>query len=620
MKGGADVDKISDMREWFKLTMVTLGFIALSIPAFQPPDEKPLSLCRSWIVPSAEDVYAEVSGLPFDLFVEDSYRMYLMRFPERITALGMADRFGVTDDRLNDYSGSYTEGTREIESTVLKLLRRFDRDALTPSERITYDVYEWYLEDRIEGAGFSPSFYPMDGPFPFSLTWPPNQLLTGTYVVDSRNDILAYLDRLRSVPDQLDWLQAWLDRAADLGIFIPPNVLTSEMPRMLWVPFPEERSYSPLFARLRTEIKEAKAVTTPDRAEYLAAAWSIMVDEAIPAYIDFEDWLYGLTDSAPERVGMGRTPEGKDYYAFLIKHFTGLDITPDEVYELGRSEVKSTQQEIRDALSALGIPTGGSMADLLAEVQTRSVQILGNPLRDRCIGLKESAREKAAGRFYLPVRDVKLVPGMFERPFYWKAVHDGSRSAEFHFRFDIPAYAFRLRSMIYENTYPGLHLQVARAQEADLPFIQQEGDFPGFSAGWAAYADDLAVEWGWYDDDPYGYLGHLWRKLERAAIAVYDVGINLKGWSYDQALAYYASVTGKDPYEAALDVYRYGIWPGQGTIGLVGYSELKGLRAKAEGRLGDRFDLDRFNSLLLGYGNVPLSVLDALVSDYIASY
>jgi len=162
--------------------MLTLGLIALGIPAFQPPDEKPLSLCRSWIVPSADDLIVEVSGLPFGLFVDDSYRMYLMRFPERVTVLGMAGQLGVN-------SPSYTEETRRIESTILDLLRRFDRDALTPAEKVTYDVYEWYLEDRVEGQGFSPAFYPMDGAFPFSIPWPPNQLLTSTYPIRSRTTV-----------------------------------------------------------------------------------------------------------------------------------------------------------------------------------------------------------------------------------------------------------------------------------------------------------------------------------------------------------------------------------------------------------------------------------------------
>jgi len=242
--------------------MLTLGLIALGIPAFQPPDEKPLSLCRSWIVPSADDLIVEVSGLPFGLFVDDSYRMYLMRFPvpERVTVLGMAGQLGVTDDRLDDYSPSYTEETRRIESTILDLLRRFDRDALTPAER------------------FSPAFYPMDGAFPFSIPWPPNQLLTSTYPIRSRNDVLAYLDRLRRVGTQLEQLKDWLEKQADNGVFIPPSVILSEMPWMLWVPFPEERSYSPLFACLREEIKSAKAISTPDRGQYLSEAWSIMVE------------------------------------------------------------------------------------------------------------------------------------------------------------------------------------------------------------------------------------------------------------------------------------------------------------------------------------------------------
>jgi len=104
-------------------------------------------------------------------------------------------------------------------------------------------------------------------------------------------------------------LKDWLEKQADNGVFIPPSVILSEMPWMLWVPFPEERSYSPLFACLREEIKSAKAISTPDRGQYLSEAWSIMVDQAIPEYVRFEDWLYELTGSAPDRVGMGKTEE-----------------------------------------------------------------------------------------------------------------------------------------------------------------------------------------------------------------------------------------------------------------------------------------------------------------------
>jgi len=597
--------------------MLTLGLIALQIPAFDPPDEKPLTLFRSWILPSVSDVVAEVSGLPFDLFVEDSYREYLLRFPERVTALGMADQFGITDDRLNDYTPSYSEDTRRFESAIIDLFHRFDRESLSARERVTYDVYEWFLEDRVEGQRFSPAFYPMDGPFPFSLTWPPNQLLTGTYPIDSRNDVLAYLDRLRSVPDQLLGIKGWLDRAAKVGIFLPPSVIISEMPWMLWVPFPEERSYSPLFSCLRAGIKNAEAISIPDRGQYLSEAWSVMVDQAIPEYVRFEDWLYELTGSAPDRVGMGKTPEGRDYYAFLIKHFTGLEISPEEVYELGLSEISRIKRELMDRLSLFGIEKGVSMADLRSLLGKGSGSLLGNKLRDRYIALKDEARERVADRLPVPERDVRVVAGWFERPFYWKALHDGSSPAELHLRFDIDIPTFLLPSLIYTETYPGRHLQVAIAQESDLPLIQQEEAFQGFSAGWAAYADDLAAEWGWYNDDPYGNIGRLLRKLEMAAIAVYDTGIHLMGWGYDRALSFYTDVTGRDPYQAALDVFRYGVWPGQGVVGLVGYEKLIELRRYAEEALGERFDLDRFNSLLLENGNVPLAVLEGIVEDYI---
>jgi uncharacterized protein (DUF885 family) len=173
-------------------------------------------------------------------------------------------------------------------------------------------------------------------------------------------------------------------------------------------------------------------------------------------------------------------------------------------------------------------------------------------------------------------------------------------------------------TLAYHETVPGHHVQMALAQEMDLPLLLSESGFLGFTEGWALYAERLAWESGWYADDTYGNLGRLQFELMRAARLVVDTGIHAAGWGYDEAVAYYQEATGRSPQFAQQDVYRYAAWPGQAVSYTIGYLTLLDLRAEAQDALGDAFDLTSFHGQLLRRGNLPLGVLVGCVGDWIA--
>jgi len=89
-----------------------------------------------------------------------------------------------------------------------------------------------------------------------------------------------------------------------------------------------------------------------------------------------------------------------------------------------------------------------------------------------------------------------------------------------------------LRSLVYHETVPGHHFQIALEMEnKDLPRFRQIRAFGGISAlreGWGLYAERLAVESGWYENDPEGLLGQLDAELFRARRLVVDTGIHSK--------------------------------------------------------------------------------------------
>src|SRR6202007_3386628 len=137
-----------------------------------------------------------------------------------------------------------------------------------------------------------------------------------------------------------------------------------------------------------------------------------------------------------------------------------------------------------------------------------------------------------------------------------------------------------------------------------FPFISASGE------GWGLYAEKLAAESGWYDNDPEGLLGQLNFELFRARRLVVDTGIHAKHWTRQQAIDY-----GIEPSE----VERYVVFPGQACSYMLGELKILELRQKEQKALGDKFSLSEFHNQVFEAGTVPLDVLEQQVDAYIRS-
>jgi uncharacterized protein (DUF885 family) len=207
--------------------------------------------------------------------------------------------------------------------------------------------------------------------------------------------------------------------------------------------------------------------------------------------------------------------------------------------------------------------------------------------------------------------------------FYIPGSLDGSRPGAFYANVGgagEPYYA--MPTLAYHEAVPGHHFQISLAQEMDaLPAFRQGLRFTAYTEGWALYAEHLAWELGWYEDDPYGYLGFLQAMAFRAARLVVDTGLHARGWTFSEAEAFLTANTGfenQDPVPPQQQIARYLVWPGQATSYYVGYTTLIDLRQRAMDHLGDRFDLKDFHRVIVSQGSVPLPVLEVVVDQYIA--
>jgi uncharacterized protein (DUF885 family) len=218
---------------------------------------------------------------------------------------------------------------------------------------------------------------------------------------------------------------------------------------------------------------------------------------------------------------------------------------------------------------------------------------------------------------------IREVPGYIAprttTAYYMPATGDGTRAGFYYVNtYDLKSRPlFEIEALSLHEAVPGHHLQIALQQElSDLPMLRRFGGFTAFVEGWGLYAERLGLESGFYQD-PYSNFGRLSYEIWRACRLVVDTGMHYLGWTRNQAIDFMVQNTALSEHNIRAEVDRYIGWPGQALAYKIGELKIRELRAMAEERLGQRFDLREFHDAVLASGSVPLNVLERQVKAYI---
>jgi len=567
-------------------------------------------------VPGLADL-TTLAGLPIDRFFDESWKLLMLRDPEWVTTEGLVQRFATGNDRLTDLSDAYTRETQQMQAAVLALLRQYDRATLTPEQQISFDVYEWYLDDLVRSQEFTYYDYPVNP----IVTGLQNQLLqffNDVHPITSKKDAEDYIARLSQMGAKFGGLIEGLELRRQAGVVIPRFLFPWFLGDIQGIAHARPQS-TPFYATLKDKLSAVPGLESGEREALLQAAEEAIAASVIPAYAALEQALGDLQQAAPAAIGAGQLPDGAAYYSYALRHHTTTDLTADQIHELGLKELERIHGEMRAVFDQLGYPKDAGLTDLLQRAAQEAGYLPGNQAAAEYERIVRDAEGKLDAAFDLrPKADVVVIAGALG-DYYASAALDGSRPGAFFARVTGPKERYAMRTVAYHEMVPGHHFQIALAQESDLPLFRNVVVFTGFAEGWALYAEHLAYELGWYADDPYGNLGRLRDQAFRAARLVVDTGIHSKGWSFDQAHRFMVENVGREADMLQYEVGRYVVWPGQATSYMVGMLKIMELRQRAMDSLGDRFDLKEFHRVLLSNGSMPLAVLEKVVDRYIGS-
>jgi uncharacterized protein (DUF885 family) len=498
-------------------------------------------------------------------------------------------------------------------------LARIDQSTLTPQQRASAATIAWSLQGTVDAYPYR------DYNFVFNqftgLHVQIVNFLSQQHPIRNRRDIENYLVRLKAVAGKMDTGIVQARGAAANGILMPTFITQASIGQL--DRFLDGAPDNNVFvASLVQRMANVKDLPAGEQAKFAAQATAIVSQSIIPVFQRTRALLQEQLPKTTSDAGLWRLPNGDKAYAVLLRQMTSSDYTPQQIHEIGLREVARIEKEMNGLLVSIGY-SDGSIKERMAKLEQDQQPKESDPrpqLLARYDQILRDAEARARDLFDITPKApvvVKREPLFTEKTaaaHYTGPAKDGTRPGIFWA--PMPGPQFRIvgmRTLVYHEGVPGHHFQVALQQEnTDLPRYRRDRVFgvgSAYGEGWALYAEQLAAENGWYGDDVVGRLGQLDAELFRARRLVVDTGLHAMKWTRQQGIDY-----GIAPAE----VDRYVVMPGQACAYKIGMIRILDLRAKAQQALGDKFNIKGFHNTVLETGNVPLSVLEKVVDEWIA--
>ncbi len=587
-----------------------------------------LALTLVAVAPAQDDAPPERNA-ELAQFLQVQHDFWLRRSPVTQSYRGLKTNYGKWD-RVTDAWARIGRDAAEVQLMLLD--RNFGETELSASDQLELDLWKASLEQRVVDYRWREHRFPVHHHRGLHTFVP--QFLSSVHRIDDISDAEAYIERLGGVwPMFREQLVTLRDRQARGVLPLAagfPKMIAACRNVLAGAPFDGSKTDSLLLADFRRKVAEI-VISDKDRTRLLAAANDALLQSVLPAYRRMIDWLEAAQENATNH-GIWNLTDGDEAYAAALAHHTTTNLSADEIHALGLEHVA----RIHDELDAIAERVGftGTRAEFFEHLRTSDDFYLPDTDEGRAEYLARvhavvDEMRAALPSLFITLPETPLVVKAVEayrekaagKAFYERGSPDGSRPGTYYANLsnmrDMPTY--QLAALAYHEAIPGHHMQISIAQELDdVAEFRRHEIYTAYAEGWALYCEELPREIGMYDD-PYDDAGRLAMELWRACRLVVDTGLHAKRWTREDAVEYLRVNTPNSLSDCERAIDRYLVMPGQATSYMVGKLKIVELRARAEEALGDAFDLREFHDVVLRNGSVPLSFLERIVNEWIAS-
>jgi len=514
--------------------------------------------------------------------------------------------------RLPDVGAAAQQARLKVWDQALADLKQIDPKALSADNQINYAIYH----DQIFNLAEDVRLRGYEMPFNADSSFWSNLSFMARREMKTAQDYRNYIARLNDVPryfgQQTDNMRAGLKR----GFSVPRAVLDGREVSIATVAELKDPTESPLYAPFK---KLPSTIPAAEQATLREQASAAISGKVVPAFQQLRTFFVNeYVPQARSTLAAEAMPDGKVYYRQQIHEYTTLDLSPDQIHQIGLGEVARIQKEMNDIIKQVGFK--GSFAQFLTFLRTdpQFYAKTPNELLYRAAWISKRIDGVIGKYMTLPRARFTIVPVPPDIAPFWTAGRGGMGTYWLN-TYNLPARPlYNLPALTLHESDPGHALQGAlAAEQGEQPEFRRNAYISAYGEGWGLYSEKLGVEMGIYET-PYEDFGRLTYEMWRAARLVIDTGVHSKGWTREQAIAYLRDHTALSEHEVTTEVDRYISWPGQALSYKLGEIAIVRLRAQAEKELGDKFDVKGFHDAVLKQGSVPLPVLEQQIQAYIA--
>ena len=527
---------------------------------------------------------------------------------------------GGDNARLPDLSADNLANKNQQLNAIYQSLLMIDSEQLDTEQQINFAVLSNRIKNELDLYQFKSHYTPFtaESGFHAYISW-----ISSSTKMTNEQDYQDYLARLAEIPRYFDQQMAWMEKGLAEGITQPKAVLKGyEQSIAAFIKEDVEQStyYRP-FNNMPEHLSDETKVALKVQAK------STITDLVYPSYQKYYDFM--VNDYIPntrDDIAASAMPNGLAFYDNRVKHYTTLDISAQEVHEIGLQEVKRIRAEMQEIIDSVKFE--GSFAEFVEFLRTdeqfyaktpedllKEASFIAKKMDAKLPSLFKTLPRTPYGVIEVPANIApKYTTGRYSGPSrddqpgnYWVNTYRLDRR---------PLYV--LEALTLHEAVPGHQIQGSIAREMkNVPKFRNQTYISAFGEGWGLYSEYLGIEAGFYQD-PYSDFGRLTYEMWRAARLVVDTGMHQMGWTRQQAIDFLASNTALSLHNVTTEIDRYISWPGQALSYKIGELTIKRLRKDAEQRLGEHFDLREFHDEVLKNGSMPLSMLEQLIESYIS--
>jgi uncharacterized protein (DUF885 family) len=549
--------------------------------------------------------------------IAEQWEYELRESPELATVIGDY-RY---NDRWSDISLAHVAQTKQDLQKWLARFKAVDTTGFPEQEQLNKSLMVRNLKQNLESIDLKIYEMPVDQFYGVHLEL---AQFVSYIPTDSTKHFEDYLARLQQVPHLVDDLIEVL-KQGERDRLMPPRFLlekTVTQCKSIAEPAGEASAFGQPVAHFPDAVPEA------DRRRLHDSIIATVNNEVRPAYTRLANFL--ATDYAPKGrtdPGLWALPDGDARYRFRIRNQTTTNMDPEAIHQLGLREVSRIEGEQLVIAKKLGF---ADLAAFRASIKTNpklfatSRQQLLDKYREY-IAQMEPMLPKLFGLLPKTRVEIRPVEEFREKEAasasYQQGTPDGSRpgavyvnTSDFEHRT-----LLTVESTAYHEGVPGHHMQIAIAQTLPgLPPFRQQAGYTGYIEGWALYSERLGKDVGFYQD-PYSDYGRLSDEMLRAIRLVLDTGVHYKHWTRQQMIDFFHAHSTEDEPSVQAETDRYIAIPAQALAYKLGQLEILKLRDRAQAELGSKYDIRAFHDEILNGGALPLDVLDARVTAWIAA-